>query len=422
MIDHLVACIEAKLGWGKGTDWSNRDFEELSEQIFNTTRKRLSVTTLKRIWGRAERIANPSSGTLDILSEFLGHESWRVFVQSKKSQETNEKVYKKPRASKIWIPILGVILVTSLILSFWKTTPDIDKIQDPLKSEDFVFKSRPVSEGIPNSVVFDYDASAAPDGSKIEIQQYWDETKRMAVNKNDSVATSIYFHPGFFKSKLLVDETIVRENDVFITTQDWLGLIEHEPRPIYLDKSDILKNDRLAITAETVASYNLDPRISNVIVSLYQVRDFGELYTDDFEMTATLKNDFKEGASACEGAQLLVLYDGGAIGIPLAKKGCASDLTLMTFDGFVDGKKNDLSGFGVDFDDYVNLKCISKNHKLDIAIDGKSVYQMNVLETAKKIKGIVIHFEGAGSVKKVEFKKNDQTVYVSAFGMNHNPK
>lgn len=312
-----------------------------------------------------------------------------------------------------------MILIGSFLGFFWKTNSDNEKNTKEgtiYKREDFVFTSRPVSTGIPNSVVFDYDASAADENSKIEIQQDWDKTKRMAIDKTDSVATSIYYHPGFFKSKLVVDSTIVKENDIFITTDDWLGIIEKEPRPIYLEPSNILKEDRMAITPEIVAAHNLDPRTSQVAVSFYQVRDFGELYTDNFEMAATLKNDFKEGVSgACQRAQVFILYDGGAVGIPLAKKGCASNLTLMTFEGFVDGKKNDLSGFGVDFSDYVELRCISKNEKLYVFVDDKLVYEMVVSQPALKIKGITIHFEGAGSVKNVFFKKNDNLVYASEF-------
>ena len=87
----------------------------------------------------------------------------------------------------------------------------------------------------------------------------------------------------------------------------------------------------------------------------------------------------------------------------------------MTFDGFVNGKKNDLSGFGVDFSDFVEVSCISKNNKLDIMLNGKSVYQMEVPDTPLKIKGITIHFEGAGSIKGIEFKKNEEVVYDDNF-------
>ena len=82
VIQRLVQQIEQQLGWGSGQEWSNKDFEVLSEQIFERTKKRLSVTTLKRIWGRAELVANPSLGTLDILSQFVGRKNWREYTQT----------------------------------------------------------------------------------------------------------------------------------------------------------------------------------------------------------------------------------------------------------------------------------------------------------------------------------------------------
>lgn len=412
MKEHLVMAIETHLGWGAGDTWSNKDFEKLSQLIFNTTSKRLSVTTLKRIWGRAEWVANPSAVTLDILSEFLGYEHWRAFVQAKKLQEPKEKTLGKSKLVKIGIPLAALILISALVWFYSQKNSDSLRSTASLKPENFVFKSRPVSKGIPNSVIFEYDASSADDNSKIEIQQSWDDSKRISLAKNDSIATSIYYHPGFFKSKLVVDDSIVKENDVFITTEDWLGMIEQEPRPIYLNSSDILKEGKLTISPEVVSAHNLDPRASEIFVSFYQVKDFGELHTNSFEMSVTLKNDFEGGLSgACQRALVYVLYEGGAIGIPLSKKGCVSELTLMTFEKFFDGKKNDLSGFGVDFSDYVDLKCISKNQKLDVSIDGRLVFSTEVPKVPKKIIGISIHLEGAGSVRNVILRKEHNPVY-----------
>ncbi|QCX00516.1 hypothetical protein FGM00_10465 [Aggregatimonas sangjinii] len=417
--NHLVRQIEDKLGWGIGATWGNKDFEELSEQILKKTSKRISVTTLKRIWGRTEWLANPSMATLDMLSEFIGYENWRAFVRTNEHELPKPENVKKAKPLTVWIPVIALVLLGSFFGFFWKTDANLKKDVDGSKTyepEDFVFSSRPVSMGIPNSVIFDYDVSAASDGARVEIQQDWDDTKRTAIDKKDSIATSIYYRPGFFKAKLVLDSVIVKEQDVFITTQDWLGIIQKNPYPIYLNSEDIHKEDRMAITPDILADHKLDPRTDRVIVSFYQVKDFGELYTGNFEMSVLLKNDFKEGVSgACQAAQVFILYDGGAIGIPLAKKGCVADLELLTFEEFVDGKKNDLSDFGVDFNAYVRLKCVSKNRKLEILINDRVVYQMNVPDTELKIKGISIHFEGAGSIKNVAFKKDKEIVYQSDF-------
>ena len=408
MIDSLVAQIEERLGWGSGSDWSNKDFEELSDRIFNSTKKRLSVTTLKRIWGRAEMVANPSSATLDILSEYIGYANWREFVGKAPSKSTLASV--EGRVVRFHLPTIILLLMGIAVLA---TIFGALTTRKSVEASEFEFKSRPVSDEIPNSVVFEYNASAADDLAKIEIQQSWDNSKRVAINRQDSVATSIYYRPGFFKSKLVVDGTIVKENNVFIQTKDWLGMIEQDSLPIYLKKEDIRQDQQLLMTPAVLSQYGIDPKTKNVAFSLYLVKDFGEIYTDDFDLFLEVKNTFEQGLSGCRSVQVFILYDGGAIGIPLAKKGCASNLNVLAFDKIINGKKNDLSDFGVDFDDFVDLELVSNEGVLEVLIDGKRVYEMEVPETLFKIKGITLHFEGAGAVQNVELKNSSEVFYSS---------
>ncbi len=412
MIQTLVDQIEAQLGWGNGKHWSNRDFEMLSEEIFKTTKKRLSVTTLKRIWGRAEMVAKPSLATLDILSEFGGHHNWRTFVNQAEPKARATTINGKKRYARALV-LIGLIVLTIGILAFffWPKTIEERRSITSIDKSDFAFASRVVSTGMPNSVVFEYDASKADGISKIEIQQDWDKQKRIMVNKNDSVATCIYYKPGFFKSKLVVNGLIVKENDVFIETEDWLGIIERDTIPIYLTTSKITRDGGLSVDLETLSQYHIDPKISEVTTSLFYVKDFGELYTNGFEMTLQLKNNLKEGYGGCQEVEVYILYDGGAIGIPLAKSGCISNLNLMAFGHYIDGKKNDLSAFGVNFEDFVELACSADGEKLKIHINGALAYELPIGDEAYSIKGVSIHFKGTGIVKNVVFKNSRNLVY-----------
>jgi len=417
MKDHLVALIETKLAWGKGGTWGNKDFEELGERIFNTTNKRLSVTTLKRIWGRTEWVANPSVATLDILSEFVGYENWRAFLHANKQKPYEQKVVEKSKSSKIWILLLALILIGSFFGFFWKTDSKNDNYKEgtDYKPEDFTFSGESTTTSLPNSVVFKFDVSAADENAKIEIQQDWDERKRVTVNKEDSVSTSIYYWPGYFKSKLVVNNTIVVEKDIFIPTQDWLGVIESDSIPLYLNNKEFRKGNILQVTPEILTQYNIDPSASMTVAGFYKVMDFGNLYTDEFEMSTSFRNDFKAGVSVCQRVKVAVMHEDGPIILLFSDKGCISDISLFAFGRQIDGKKTDLSGFGVDFNDYVDLKCVSSNQKLNILIDNKSVFSFDVPESSKKIIGISILFEGAGSVRNVEFKKRDEIIYTSDF-------
>lgn len=63
---------------------SPRDFEQLVMLIFNRTKKKLSSTTLKRLWGYIERDSESQirETTLDILADFVGYVSWQAFCGS----------------------------------------------------------------------------------------------------------------------------------------------------------------------------------------------------------------------------------------------------------------------------------------------------------------------------------------------------
>ena len=91
--------IEEKLGWGHSTDWTNRDFDQLSEKIFEATGVNLSQTTLKRIWGKVKYDSAPTVTTLNTLAQFLGFEQWRDFRQ--KQSQLQENKNEKEETSKL---------------------------------------------------------------------------------------------------------------------------------------------------------------------------------------------------------------------------------------------------------------------------------------------------------------------------------
>ncbi len=79
---YLQACIkmvEEKLGWGSSNTWSHNDFLEASEKISQDSGIPLSVSTIKRIWGKVKYDGSPTTATLNALVIYLGYENWRTF-------------------------------------------------------------------------------------------------------------------------------------------------------------------------------------------------------------------------------------------------------------------------------------------------------------------------------------------------------
>ncbi len=59
---------------------SPKDFDFLSRQIQGYTRERISVSTLKRMWGYVASASKPSKYNLDLLSRMVGYSGWSAFL------------------------------------------------------------------------------------------------------------------------------------------------------------------------------------------------------------------------------------------------------------------------------------------------------------------------------------------------------
>ena len=230
-IQDCLLQIEKKLGWGKSSGWSSYDFEKLSDTIHQGTGMKLSANTLKRIWGRLNYESDPSTTTLNILAQYLGFDDWRNFITK---NEIREKTSKPIRAKKYYLVVIPILISLPLIYILLSGSSFLEKRPDP---SDFSFSSEKISEGIPNSVVFKYGIPPyIKNGDQLEIQQSWDDSKRRSISNSDSVATSIYYSPGYFMAKLLANDIVVKEHGLLIPSNGWLGLLEDGEFPIYLDE------------------------------------------------------------------------------------------------------------------------------------------------------------------------------------------
>src|SRR5688572_2669935 len=96
-LDQCLKQIESKLGWGPHSEWTNYDFEKLSETISEETGVTLSLSTLKRLWGRVTYKNVPALNTLNTLARFAGYDDWRAIKQNGKAPAPKvEVVEKKP--------------------------------------------------------------------------------------------------------------------------------------------------------------------------------------------------------------------------------------------------------------------------------------------------------------------------------------
>jgi len=405
--------IEQALNWGSHELWTNEDFENLSENIFDKTSVRLSVSTLKRIWGKVRYESSPNTATLNALAAYLGYENWRSFQQ--KNPLTEEVVKEAvafdkrglieqrmdaPRKKRISVPMVSVavlsIICVALISIFGGRKSDI-RTGPP----NVVFETREVSDDLPNSVVFNYDASGYHSDS-VYLQQSWDQTRREKLDTGGRQHTSIYYYPGYFRAKLIVDGQIKKQSGVFIKTKGWKGIIERNPMPIYLDTAAIKGKGFMGISKATLREEVGSPVFTNTWVSFSNVRQFDNIDAAAFSFETTLRNTSTVTESLCRKVSIDIMGTKSPIIIPLSAKGCISELNLMNGTRLIMGKQTDLSAFGCDIGNFQHLKCTVENKRLKIWLNDKLILEVAQTETIGDVVGVSIAFEGTGEIKDVK--------------------
>nr|WP_299173333.1 hypothetical protein [uncultured Allomuricauda sp.] len=391
LVKNCLSLIEKKLGWGSSDSWHNDMFFELSERIQQETKVLLSSVTLKRVWGRVDYQSAPSITTLNALSQFAGFENWRDF----KSKGVTKK---KSRISNMIRPNLGVIMLsasvmTIIFISFFSlkgpvengTSVDLSKI---------VFESRPIAKGLPNSVVFNLDLEGIKSDS-IHIQQYWDPTKTISLKPGQQQATGQYYFPGYFRAKLLVDGSPIKQHDLFIKTEGWLGTLDYRPIPKYIPSSKI-HNGKVSFSSEVITEIaSMEEPFSS---TFHMVKDFEPISGDNFELRSTIKNTYRDKWAVCQKAYIIVLGTKGAMVVSFSIPGCISESYVMLNDIYFNGKEHDLSGLGVDLSQEKDINLEVRNKNLSVFIGDQLAFSGSYNEDMGRIAGVRYRFLGAGEV------------------------
>lgn len=86
-IEQLRLAVERKAGRKMQT---NKDFDCLSDSVYDQTHAKISTTTLKRIWGYLSEGVTPRRYTLDQLARFIGYDDFDAFCDSLDTDQAPE--------------------------------------------------------------------------------------------------------------------------------------------------------------------------------------------------------------------------------------------------------------------------------------------------------------------------------------------
>ena len=429
--------IETDLGWGDAAAWSTADYETLSDRIHERTGVQLSATTLKRVWGRIAYKSSPSPTTLDALASYAGHENWRTYANAPAEERSLDApvaelpiVIKTPpyvspaptsdRSGKRPV-VFALLAALALLLCFFyfrpapATAPE-KTVSAPPNPDDFTFFHHPVTEGLPNSVVFTYDAAAAPTDS-VFIQQSWDRRRRVKVDRAGTIHTSIYHLPGYYRATLLVGDQEVKSRDLLITSNGWTVAAGQRDAPVYLDDVPDAATGSLSVDAQRLADLGLPLQPDPPTVYLGNVGEFNGVRTDDFRFTTRLRQTYGTGAAACRNSRVMLLLRNAAIIVPLSAPGCIAELSGYVGGQSLDGKTTDLSALGVMEDNWVDLAIVGHGELLSVYLNERLALQVESRDETRDILGLRYEFTGGGSVDFARLDGREGLVWEEDFGV-----
>lgn len=392
--------LEKFLSWGSVEHWHSAMFKDLSQKIYDASQVMLSPATLKRFFGVVNHQGSPSITTLNALSTFLGYENWREF---KVSHPPGLYAYFQAKYKIPVYMLLGVVLLlaTSLLISNLQSPIPVD-------ADSISFSSRVLTKTYPNSVIFDFDLPNVQ-SDDILIQQYWDTSKTIVVDPGQQQATGMYYFPGYFRAKLLVNGNSVQEHDLFLKSNGWLGTVEYRPVPKYF--SPLSKAEKI-LTYPTELEEEITESEDPLFMIYHFVSDLGNVSGDDFHLRARIRNTYQEKWAICQASRIYILGTEGAMIIPVSRIGCSSDNNLMINDFYLNGKEHDLSAFGTDLQAFTNIEVLDENKEVTVRFSGKEVYRATYQESMGRLVGLRFKFLGMGEIESFELlDQNGQTVH-----------
>ena len=411
-IEKCLLLVESRFNRGVSQKWTNYDLETLSINIQEDTDVLLSITTLKRVFGKVKYNNTPSIATLNALARYAGFADWSDF-RSKVTPPDKDTLTATPVRNlsfpRRWYWWAGGIVMILLLSVFWTNGSRLRKeaIQD---TSAYIFSSSKVlTAGVPNSVIFKYDATAAGRDS-IFITQNWDTRRKKLVSKDNNTYSSIYYYPGFFRARLIVGNKVMRHHDLMITSGGWLALAEQPAAPVYFKKEAYLRDSMVIVTPSLLDAYHLPLQPLAPAIRFFNVGDFPGLQDDNFTFETTLKNELSAGNDACQQVEIMILCKNDVIIIPLCAKGCVGSLHLFAEGLDVTSAESDLSGFGCNPAEWVNLRVESVNRHMRFIVNGKEAYALDFPNPPSGIVGVEYRFKGPAAVKTAIFHDGKKVI------------
>lgn len=284
MQNQLITDFLKKYGVQDIHSWNDKEFENASKLLFQETGIRISINTLKRLFGKikTDKAYKPQSASLNALAKYLGYSSYYEYKKNISIilEDEAQKNLKKAYSVKVVFGLLFMLLISiiSALVFYWnKQEASInDTAQKPLLNQEVLLKVNPLSSTDPTQVDFVYEV---PEKlfEKGEGKFIMDG-KSYPLEKSRTIISKEFSTPGIYRGRIMINGKIYKSQAFSILSNGWI----FQNGSKELNDSNRGNNENLKVQSYIIKDFYIPD--NNLLV---------ELQYDTIQTTNNLANHLK---------------------------------------------------------------------------------------------------------------------------------
>ena len=431
LVEICIKKISDKLMWGDIREWKHGKYVSLSDSIFKETAVSISVSTLKRIYGKSQtekETYEPQIETKNAMARFIGYESWEAFLNNESIKNEVNLVVKGGESSpfflslskkKFIIGFTAVVIICGFFIIMRGFVP-----RKELNIKPATFNMEESNGDFPFTIKLDYNISS--DDTSTYWVDFGDHLKQGDVNfipneknilkKEDSLLTHCYTNPDFYRLHVYKGDSLIFSKGIHVFAENWVTNLLFKDQ-----KSSNYVTEYLRFDEDSSSSF-ISKGPGKHVMNKFAAFDYWTeykisktfLFSDSsFTYTPTLRNNRAYGGKFCFDEILMLSFEQGDVEYNFIEKGCERWVNIVIGEKKVNGRNTDLQMFTQKLSDW-NQPSIQLNYpKATIFFNEKEVYNLTYERKLGRLKSIKHVFKGNGQIKsvKLEDSNNDLTYY-----------
>ena len=431
----LAREIEKQLNKGPVSEWSQRDFVGLSETIEAQTKEQISVTTLKRVFGKVEYNGLPYIHTLNVLAQFTGHLHWSAFKKKelgiededieipKPQQNRNNELIKNSQVkrgnefitskTKHWIK--GFVLMVGLGLFFglgwygswwwWKGRWLVPETKNNIDSPGKLSTEILNQDTIPVVVKFNYQGPVSDPDELTVISLEPGKMEHFAINgAGYGKSLHTYTEPGIYPVRIFCNRRQLAYYPFLVSDKKWAAKISQGRKSIKI-KLDLSQQPFLKFNNESISQVGIDTN-ARFMINLIKFKDYG-LSGDSFTFISPIRNNQIKPELKDQLSKIILRCANNSIHIQMAKIRPRYGFFMQISDNYLNKEnQKDQKRFIHSMENWRVVKIQTKGKLCKVWIDDNLVLQKPYSLPLGDVMGVEYFFSGNGEVKS--FQMHDQ--------------